>query len=147
MTPHVAIQRGTPVAWGILDLGFFGWYVGTSLWAGHLPIYSNLRSAGETATSFSSLLPVVIAAVAALLYVSIPMSGAFLCLRKELGAVLAYIQFPFRLALWVPSLFFIPWLLVPLDQRIAFVTGIGVVVFTELLKLWSLWVWRSRAVT
>ena len=56
-----------PMVWGLLDLGFFVWYVGTSLWANSLPIYSDLRNAGETATSLGSLFLVTVAALATLL--------------------------------------------------------------------------------
>ena len=130
--------------WGLLDLGFFGWFVGTSLLAGHVPIYSNLRSAEEAATSFGSLFPIAVTALSTILYVSVLVSGTLLCLRKDFGVVLAYAQFPFRLAFVVPSLFFIPWLVAPLPHRIAVAVSIVMIVGSELFKLWSLWFWQRR---
>jgi hypothetical protein len=132
--------------WGLLDLSFFGWFVGTSLLAGRVPIYSDLHSAGETARSFGSLFPVAITALSTILYVSVLVSGTLLCLRKHVGVVLAYAQFPFRLAFVVPSLFFIPWLVAPLPHRITVATSMVLIGSSELFKVWSLWFWQRRVV-
>ena len=132
--------------WGLLDLGFFGWFVGTSLIAGRVPIYSDLRRAGAIATSFGSPFPVEVAALGTIIFMSLPVSGALLCLRKPLGVMLAYAQFPFRLAFTVPSLFFIPWLMAPLPLRIAIPVYIVFIVGSELFKVWSLWFWQRRVV-
>lgn len=132
--------------WGLLDLSFFGWFVGTSLLAGRVPIYSDLHTAEETATSIGSLFPVAVTALSTILYVSVLVSGTLLFLRKHIGVVLAYAQFPFRLALVVPSLFFIPWLVAPLPHRIAIAVDIVLIGSSELFKVWSLWFWERRIV-
>jgi hypothetical protein len=135
-----------PVVWGLLDLSFFGWFVGKSLLAGRVPIYSDLRRAGEIATSFGDPFPIEVAAVGTIIFISLPVSGTLLCLRKHFGVVLAYAQFPFRLAFAVPSLFFIPWLMAPLPLQIAIPVYIVLIVSSELFKVWSLWFWERRVV-
>ena len=113
------------------------------LWKGRVPIYSDLHSAWSTATSFGSLAPgFVIASLATVLYISIPLSGTLLYQRNTFGAVLAYIQFPFRLAFVLPSLFFITWIVAPLQPLSL---SVSLIVVTELLKLWSLRSWQTRA--
>lgn len=130
--------------WGLLDLSFIGWVVGGSLLAGRVPIYSDLSQASKIATSFENSFPVIVTALSITLYVSILVSGTLLYRRKPLGVMLAYAQFPFRVALSVPSLFFIPWLLTPLSVRIAVAIYIALMIGSELFKLWSLWFWQRR---
>ena len=129
--------------WGLLDLSFIGWVVGGSLLAGRVPIYSNLLRASEIAISFENSFPVVVTALSIILYVSIMVSGTLLYRRKPLGAMLAYAQLPFRVALSVPSLFFIPWLLAPLPLQFTVAGGIVLMIGSELFKLWSLWFGRT----
>jgi hypothetical protein len=136
--------NNVPTIWGLLDLGFFGWYVAGSLLGGRVPIYTDLRTATETAASFGNISPVVVTTLSCALYVSLPLSGALLFRKNRLGTILAYVQFPFRLAFVVPSLFFIPWLVRPFHHRIAVAVGIALIVGSEILKLWSLWLCRKH---
>jgi hypothetical protein len=127
--------------WGLLDLSF-----GATLLAGRVPIYSDLHSAKETATSISSLFPVAVTALSTYSICFCPGFRDSSLLRKPLGVMLAYAQLPFRLGLVVPSLFFIPWLVAPLPHRIAIAVDIVLIGSSELFKVWSLWFWERQIV-
>jgi hypothetical protein len=132
------ILSNAPMIWGLLDLGFLARYVTFSLRSGRVPFYSDLLSASYTAQSFDGALPVAAASIGFILYISIPISGVLLIRSHRLALSLAYAQFPFRLIAVVPSLFFIPWLTRLIPSQVAVVTGIVLMIATELLKLWSL---------
>jgi hypothetical protein len=75
----------TPVVWGILDLVFFAWYVTKNIWAGSVPIYSDLRTSWHTAITFGGSLPTMVASLGGILYVSILISGC--CFSGEIVLV------------------------------------------------------------
>lgn len=132
------IVRRAALIWGLMDLAFFARYVALSLWSGRVPIYSDLLSAWYTTESFGSALPIVVASMGFILYISIPVSAVLLLRAHRFGVKLAYAQFPFRLIAVVPSLFFIPWLTGLMPPLVAVISGIVLIISTEILKLWSL---------
>ena len=121
-----------------MDLAFFAKYMVLSLWSGRVPIYSDLLSAWYTSESFGGWLPIVGASIGFLLYISIPISGVLLLRSHRFGVRLAYAQCPFRLILFTPSLFFIPWLARLMPPQLVVGTAIVLIITTEILKLWSL---------
>jgi hypothetical protein len=63
-----------------------------------------------------------------------------LILRKRSGALLAYYQTPFRIAMVAPSLYFVLWLFGRLE--ISLWVGVPLVIFGEIAKIYTLMRWQ-----
>jgi hypothetical protein len=127
-----------------MDLAFCAQYVTRSLWSGRVPIYSDLLSAWYASESFGGALPILEASIGVLLFISISVSGVLLLRGHRFGVRLVYAQFPFRFILYVPSLFFIPWLTQLMLPQVADLIGFVLIITTEILKIWSLQQWQAR---
>lgn len=101
---------------GLLDLCSFAWYLSSRLLHGNLPFYPEIAMSIQTGSnfggSFAAIIPIV-TTVSMLLYASLIFSGYHLIRLHRIGAVLAYVQAPFRfLSVMPPSVFFLLWPLV-----------------------------------
>lgn len=136
------------VIWGICDICSIGWYLGWRIFHAQIPFYYEIMKSIETNKSFSdssSVPPETI--VSLLLYVSLAFSGIYLIKLSKVGAILTYLQTPFRLFIFIPpSIFFINW---PLRYFFgdpgtiwAMSTSLFLILLSESLKLWSIIRWR-----
>jgi hypothetical protein len=139
----------TITLWGILDLCSVGWYVGWRLLHGQIPFYHDLAKSIESASRFGIPSLSMITAFSLTLYVSLLFSGVYLIRHHKAGAILSYIQAPFRiLALIPPSIFFIIWPLKFLFNNpqsvLAISTLLLLLLLSESLKLYCVIGWRKR---
>ena len=95
--------------WGICDILYFSWYLAYSIVKGKIPFYNDINQMIQTTKSLEHPLPLFIGIPALILYVSLPFSGKLLYQLNTIGAIVSYIQTPFRILFASPSLFFIYW--------------------------------------
>ena len=130
--------------WGIFDLGAVTWYLGWRLFNGQVPFLHDLMQSMATARSVGHSSSIVLTSLAIVLYLSLAVSGVLLYKRHNLGAVLSYLQTPFRLLTFIPpSLFFILW---PLKYAFAtppVILGAALVVGSEVLKVSTVVYWHK----
>lgn len=135
--------------WGLCDMCSIGWYIALRIVHGQIPFYHDVLKSIETnkmVYGSSSVPPVTV--VALVLYASLAFSGVYLVNLRKVGAILSYIQTPFRFVLLIPpSIFFITWPLKHIFRDpgtiIAFATLGIVVLLSETLKLWSVIRWHK----
>ena len=144
--------------WGICDLGSIVWFVGLSIFHKQIPFYHDIIQSHATATSFGTPLPAVLTYISIICYISLILSGVLLIKRRTLGAIVSYIQCPFRLLTFIPpSLFFITW---PLKYIIktpdpsveysfahpAIIVVISLVLLSETLKTATVIMWHRKII-
>ena len=144
--------------WGICDLGSIAWFIGWNIVHKQIPFYHDIIQSHVTATSFGHSLPAVLTYISVIFYISLILSGVLLMKRLTLGAIISYIQCPFRLLTLIPpSLFFITW---PLKYIIkapdpsleysfthpAIILVIALVLFSETLKMTTVIMWHRKIV-
>jgi len=131
--------------WGIIDLVFVVYYLGSAVIKAKIPIYTEIKQAIQITSSYGNPLPMIMTCLGLALYISVIFSGVFLFQLKRTGAIIVYLQTPFRLALLMPSLFFISWPLVYLFGKTSLAVGIGIVLVltSESLKLLSVISWHK----
>jgi hypothetical protein len=141
------------ILWGICDICSVGWYVGWRISHGQIPFYHDVIKSIETnklVYATSSVPSETI--IALLLYVSLVFSGVYLIKLRRVGAILSYIQTPFRFLTFIPpSIFFISWPLKYFFSSPGTILAIGTLLFlvllSEGLKLWSIIRWhRHKAI-
>ena len=125
--------------WGACDLAFFAIYTISSIFSGEIPFYSNLIDAINNIKNIfgDSWSFVVITFLSLALYISIPISGILLILRKRSGALLAYYQLPFRIAMVAPSMYFVFWLFGCLGET-PLIIAIPLFIIIEAFKIYTL---------
>jgi hypothetical protein len=80
-----------------------------------------------------------------LVYASLILSGVYLVKKKKLGAILSYIQTPFRLLFIIPpSIFFILWPLGYFSDKPQIVLGVVLVLLSEILKVFTVASWQKQ---
>jgi hypothetical protein len=144
--------------WGICDLGSIAWFIGWRIFHKQIPFYHDILQSNVTATSFGHPLPSVLTYISIIFYMSLILSGFLLVKRLTLGAILSYIQCPFRLLTFIPpSLFFITWALQyiiktpnpSLDYSFnhpAIILVISLVLFSEALKMVTVIIWHRKII-
>jgi hypothetical protein len=135
--------------WGILDICSIGWYVGWRIFHAQIPFYHDVIKATETTTSFGIPSLALLTIFSLFLYVSLIFSGVYLIKLHKVGAILSYIQTPFRLLTLIPpSIFFISWPLKYFFSSPGTILAIGNLLFLVLLsegvKLWSIIRWQRH---
>jgi len=123
--------------WGAFDILFVIWYVTTSLTEGRFPFYSDVAMAYQTVGSYG-LSAGIAALLSAMLYLTIPLSGVLLILRRRAVKNICYIQAPFRIALFVPSIFILFWPLKFFPHMVALALSGVLLLLTEGFKVVSL---------
>jgi hypothetical protein len=133
--------------WGLFDIITIGWRTGVDIYCGEIPFLYGIRKYWETNTSIYGSHPpldiLVIPYAWAACYLSLIVSGIFFLKRHRFAAILSYTQTPFRLILFIPpSIFFILWPLKYIFAKPSIFLGIGLVILSEALKLYSVVRWR-----
>lgn len=140
------------VLWGIFDICSIGSYVGWRIFHGQIPFYHDIIKSFETTTSFGIPSLALLTIFTLFLYVSLIFSGVYLIKLQKVGAILSYIQTPFRLLTLIPpSIFFITWPLKYFFLNPGTISAIGTLLFlrllSEILKLWTIIRWhRHKAI-
>jgi hypothetical protein len=98
---------------GLLDLCSIAWYLSSRLLHGTLPFYPeitmSIRSGTALGGSYATIVPIVTTA-SMLFFASLIFSGYHLIRLHKTGAILAYVQAPFRVLTFMPpSVFFLLW--------------------------------------
>ena len=130
------------IIWGILDLLTLAWYLIWRVAYGQMPFFYDISKSVENTTAFGIPALVIIPIISIIVYVSFAFSGFFLIRRKKIGAIISYIQTPFRLLTFVPpSVIFITWplkFIFPNPKAIsAIVTFILLILFSEITKVYT----------
>lgn len=131
--------------WGVFDLAAIAWYMGWNLYNGKFPLISDIEKISDTSASFGLPYLSIFSYFAILIYASLILSGAYLVKKKKVGAILCYIQTPFRLLFIIPpSIFFILWPLGYFSDRPQIMLGIVLVLLSEILKVFSVATWQKQ---
>lgn len=126
------------VIWGWIDLANLAGYIGTSMYRDQIPIIDDILAAHNAYKMYGSSLPLIASYLGAILLISFAASGYLLVNQKSAGLGLAIAQSPFRLLLFMPSLFFLDQL--RFEDRSPWILVI-IIVLSELAKLWSIRGW------
>lgn len=130
--------------WGLFDLCAIVWYVGWRIFHGQIPFISDMQKGIETTSSFGLPSLSVVTIIAAILYLSLIPSGIYLLRQNKIGAIMTYVQTPFRLLTFIPpSIFFLLWPLPYIFKRPSFVVGIALLLVSETLKLITVIKWHK----
>ena len=140
------------VFWGILDLCSISWYIGVSFFKGGVPFYGDIAMAKNTAVSFGHPLPIILSSIGLVMYVTLIPSGILLVKQNKYGAIISYIQTPFRLLLGFlpPSIFFIHWPvrhIIDVKETSKLILGIiivSLVLISEIPKLYTVIKWHKK---
>lgn len=135
--------------WGIFDLCSIGWFVGWRIFHNQIPFYQDIIKSIETNKSFGSPSLVLVTIFSLLLYLSLIFSGVYLIKLHKVGAILSYIQTPFRFLTFIPpSVFFISWPFKYFFSNPEMISAIGTLLFLVLLsegfKVWSVIRWQKH---
>lgn len=151
--------------WGIFDLISLSWYIGWRIIHSQIPFYHDMSKSIQVNTASGAPLWIIMTIIAVMLYLSLLFSGVYLIKHKRIGAILSYIQTPFRFLLLIPpSIFFIAWPLKyifnsePLQSAIlkhspysldvvVFTAVMFLVLLSEVLKLYSVINWHRKIKT
>ena len=141
----------TITLWGILDLCSIGWFIGWRLFHGQIPFFHDITKSVDSTTSFGIPSLSIITVFSLILYVSLIFSGVYLIKHHKVGALLSYVQAPFRiLSLIPPSIFFIIWPLKYIFKNpqsfLAISTFFLLLLFSEAFKLYCVIRWHKRIV-
>jgi len=131
------------IFWGICDLGYILWYLSWNVYNSRIPFYSDFIGTIGLESSLPFKISIWIGVVTFILQVSMLLSGFYLLMHNKIGAILSYIQTPFRLLYFIPpSLFFILWPLGYIFNTELFYIGFSLVIITELLKMLTVISWH-----
>lgn len=134
-----------PIFWGLCDLGSLAWYIGWRIFQGQIPFYYDYLQAFLTMRAMGDALPLVGCILSIILYLSFAFSGVLFLRKKILGAILSYLQTPFRLLILIPpSLFFIHWPWKYLLDKPTFAFGVFLLLASELFKIATVVIWHRR---
>jgi len=134
-----------PLFWGLCDLGSLAWYIGLRIRQGQPPFYYDLQQTAMIMRGTGDPLPVISCVLSTLLYVSLAFSGVLLFRARISGAILSYIQTPFRLLILIPpSLFFIHWPWKYLLDTPSFAFGFFLLLASEIFKVATVIIWHRR---
>lgn len=137
--------------WGILDLCSVGWFIGWRMLHGQIPFFHDIIKSLDSTSSFGIPSLSIITVFSLILHVSLIFSGVYLIKHHKVGALLSYVQTPFRILFLIPpSIFFIIWPLKYIfknHQSIWAISTLFLLVFmSEALKLYCVVNWRGRMV-
>ena len=125
------------IIWGALDVAFFLYYVIGNLALGKIPILDDLAISQQTAESFGTTTPILLASLSLAVMVSLLLSAYLLIRSLPLSRWVVYAQLPFRATLLMPSIFFIPWLF-PAEKSFESILALYILVLAiELIKAYT----------
>lgn len=132
----------------MLDLLCVAHYAIRNVAIGRIPLLELIQDGLTNARLFERPALVAAGVLAAAFYLSLIVSGVLLLRESRAGAVLAFAQEPFRLGLFVPSVFFAMLLLQPIPETARVwstearpLAGIALLVLIELTKVVTLVLW------
>jgi len=140
------------ILWGICDICSIGWYLGWRIFHTQIPFYYDIIKSIDTNTAIGFPSLAIVTIFSLFLYVSLIFSGIYLIKLKKVGAILTYVQTPFRLFTFIPpSIFFITWPLKHFFRNPGPISAAGIVLFaiflSEGLKLWTIIQWHRDKAT
>ena len=121
--------------WGLLDISFFITFIINSISMSKIPFYGDIISSIETANLYGSSLPIILGSASTLFILSTVVSGLFLLKNLKPVVKLLMVQFPFRLFLFYPSIFFIVYLLPQNSDNVYIIFIYGFSVLVEIYKI------------
>lgn len=124
--------------WGGLDILYFIWIILQAILSSKIPFYTDLVSSYDFALSYENNLPIYGAWLSVMLHISILVSGILLLFGRRVGIILSYIQFPLRILLLIPSLFFLTWLFEDISFPYFLWVVYSLIICTEIFKLFTL---------
>jgi len=131
--------------WGLFDLCSFAFYVGSNLFYRQIPFYYDILRSIQTARMLGDNTPIFAACIWLPIFLSLMMSGGLLYWYRRSGAIISYIQTPFRLVIFIPpSLFFVLRPLKYIFDKPPIVFGIALVIVSETLKSLTVGIWHKR---
>ena len=131
--------------WAIFDLCAVLWYLFWSLIHSKIPFYSDIFISIKTSESFGLPGSIVLTILTLILYLSLLFSAFYLLKKNIWGAIICYIQSPFRLfGIPQPSIFFILWFLKYFYENPPLFLGIFLLIISEVLKLTTIILWHKR---
>ena len=131
--------------WGIFDFAAIAWYMGWNIYYGKFPLINDIEKIADTSASFGLPYLSIFSYLAILVYASLILSGVYWVKKKKLGAILSYIQTPFRLLFIIPpSIFFILWPLGYFSDKPQIVLGLVLVLLSEILKVFTVASWQKQ---
>jgi hypothetical protein len=131
--------------WGIFDFAAIAWYLGWNLYIGKFPLINDIEKIADTSASFGLPYLSIFSYFAILIYASLILSGVYLVKHNKIGAIVCYIQAPFRLLFIIPpSIFFIGWPLGYFSNKPNIVLGILLVFISEIIKVISVSFWHKQ---
>lgn len=132
--------------WGIFDFAAISWYMGWNIYYGQFPLINDIEKIFDTSASFGLPYLSVFSYIAILIYASLILSGVYLVRNNKIGAIVCYIQTPFRLlAIIPPSIFFILWPLGYISNKPRIVLCIVLVLLSEIIKVSSVAAWHKQS--
>lgn len=123
--------------WGTLDILYIAIYMLAAIAGGKVPFFSHLQASHLFVKSYGNSIPMVMTGLSLILVMSIAGSGYALSTGRRIGRLLVYWQFPFRLLLVMPSVFFLPMLCRPLRKVYGVIALMLLALGTEVWKLIS----------
>jgi hypothetical protein len=134
-----------PRFWGLCDLASLAWYAGWRIYQGQIPFYYDYMQAYTVMRTTHDSLPVLGCTISILLYLSMAFSGVLLLKEKTSGAIISYLQTPFRLLILIPpSLFFIHWPWKYILNKPTFAFGFFLLLASEIFKVATVVIWHRR---
>ena len=131
--------------WGILDFAAIAWYMGWNLYHKKFPLINDIEKIVDTSASFGLPYLSIFSYIVILIYASLILSGVYLVKHNKIGAIVCYIQTPFRLVFIIPpSIFFITWPLGYFFDKPHIVLGIILVLISEIIKLFTVAFWHKQ---
>ena len=119
--------------------------MGWNIYYGKFPLINDIEKIADTSASFGLPYLSIFSYLAILVYASLILSGVYLVKKKKLGAILSYIQTPFRLLFIIPpSIFFILWPLGYFSDKPQIVLGLVLVLLSEILKVFTVASWQKQ---
>ncbi|MBV1911023.1 MAG: hypothetical protein KUG78_17120 [Kangiellaceae bacterium] len=101
------MNKHTLKFWAVLDFAYIGYYLIGTIISGHIPFVWEINSAVSISTSYGHDSPLYMTLASLTLLISTIWSGVVLFKEKLNWSWLIYVQFPFRIFLVMPSVFFI----------------------------------------
>lgn len=140
-SPSIREYRGISTLWGLIDVCAIALYVTLAMKREKVPIFSDLFDAAALKDTYESAAPVAIALAGCVLLVTLPISAYLMLRNKRSGLYLASAQLPLRVALIVPSVFFLNHLPLFHHSTAAFLAAF---LGSESVKLWSLYTYAGH---
>lgn len=96
------------IFFGLLDFGAFIDYLVSAVRLGEVPFFQDVEKSISLSHDYGSSLPLVLSSISLILIISTVISGILYIINSRRVIVIVYLQFVVRVALYYPSIFFLP---------------------------------------